>query len=734
VIFQVLRSDGEVDGSHDADGGVPPAGEIAAKFDLSFTLQDRPGAIEAFVEYNTDLYDADTVTQLCAHYVNLARALVAAPEQCIGDAAMLSADEEQHLRVHSNATEADFGPPTCLHTLVERAAAAHPDAIAVEDEYGRTMSYAALDASANRLAQRLRGLGAAPQRIVGIHLERTPDMVVAILAALKAGAAYLPLDPDYPAQRLAYMLDDADAAVLVTRATLAPLPASGATAVLDIDRERDALARMSDAPVATAVQPEHLAYVIYTSGSTGRPKGVMVPHRAIVNHMHWMLSRFAFGAHDAVLQKTPIGFDASVWEVFAPLMAGARLVLARQGAHRDAAHLVQAVARHRISVLQFVPSQLRLVLDEPGLAQCDALRLLFCGGEPLPAELCVRWRERHAAELHNLYGPTEAAIDATSAPCSAIGRDDAVPIGTPIANVQAHVLDRYGNLVPRGVVGVLYLGGAGLACGYLGLPELTADRFVPDPFADRPGARLYDTGDRVRRRRDGALEFVGRIDEQLKLRGYRIEPAELARALESHPQVRQAVAVVRHGADGEPRLAAYAVTAVTTEEAVATSALRAHLRTLLPDYMMPAWITLLPELPRTPHGKIDWQALPEPQADAPAAHSVPAAPAPALEQRVAALWAEVLVRADVGIDDNFFDLGGYSLLMVQIQHRLRAALDAEVALLDLFRYPTVRLLCAHLKQRTQDTPAALPRAPASAEPAARRPSMQSRPLFRRPAP
>jgi amino acid adenylation domain-containing protein len=560
-------------------------------------------------------------------------------------------------------------------------------------------------------------------------------MVVAIVATLKAGGAYLPLDPDYPAQRLAFMLEDAGARVVVTDAACRGSLAVGPATVLDLDRERDAIAALDTAPPHVAVEPEHLAYVIYTSGSTGRPKGVMVPHRAICNHMQWLVSRFALTARDAVLQKTPVSFDASVWEIFAPLVTGGRLVLARQGAHRDSAHLVRVMAAHGVTVLQLVPSQLRLVLEEPALAACDALRLVFSGGEPLTGDLCARFRQRLDAELHNLYGPTEAAIDATSWPCHALGPGDRVPIGKPIANLQAHVLDRYGNLVPRGVPGILHLGGAGLARGYRGQPQLTAERFVPDPFAAQPGARLYCTGDRVRRLRDGSLEFLGRIDQQVKLRGYRIEPAEVARVLETHPGVREAVAGVRTGEDGEPRLGAWVVPAAQPPCAIA--ALRAHLRGLLPDYMMPAWLAMLPELPRTPHGKIDWQALPAAAPEAPAPRAAPLSSAQSLERRVAAVWAEVLGVAEVGPDDNFFDLGGHSLLMVQVQHGLRAALDVEVALLDLFRYPSVRLLSVHLAGSTAAVPHApvpRPAAPPAGNPAPQRPSMQARPIFRRPPP
>jgi len=726
VIFQLLRG-----AAADQPDATIEAGGISAKFDLSFTLQDQGNVLEGFVEYNADLYDADTIERMCGHYLNLVEAFVATPDARIGDAQMLGPDEQQYLQIEVNATAVPH-PTEVLHSLMQRVAVSQPTAIAVQAEEG-TLRYDELEAQANRLAQRLCKHGVGPDQIVGIHLERSIDMVVAIIATLKAGGAYLPLDPDYPPQRLSYMLEDSSAAVVISRGGGGLALSTGSAVVLDLDQERLRIAEENDTPPTVAVDPEHLAYVIYTSGSSGRPKGVMVPHRAICNHMHWMVSHFGLAAgDDAVLQKTPIGFDASVWEIFAPLVSGGRLVLARQGGHRDAAYLVHTMAQNAVSVLQLVPSQLGLILEESGLAACDALRLVFSGGEPLTADLCVRFRQRLKAELHNLYGPTEATIDATSWPCRDIVRGNCVPIGKPIDNMQAYVLDNYGNLVPRGVPGVLHLSGAGIARGYLGQPQLTSECFRPDPFSRQVDARLYCTGDRVRRRRDGALEFLGRIDQQVKLRGYRIEPAEVARVLESHPAVRQAVATVRIGADGEQGLGAYVVAAV--QPPCPVSELRAHLRPLLPDYMMPTWISMLAEIPRTPHGKIDWQALPEPQIEA-----APVPPASgsgaSLEQRIALIWAQVLGVGEVGLDSNFFDLGGHSMLMVQVQHRLRRDLDMDVALLDLFRYSSVRLLCAQLAGRElPDKPASdsliNPAAPSTT--AQRRPSMQSRPMFRRP--
>ncbi len=731
VIFQVLRSTAE-----DSPAPAPiDVGIISAKFDLSFTVQDQAGALNVFVEYNTDLYDADTVEQMCVHYVNLARAFIEAPATRISKAMLLSSDELYRHQVTFNATAVNHPTDANLHTLIERTVRSQPAAIAVQSEDG-TLCYQELDARANQLARRLIELGVGPDRIVGIHLERSLDMVIAIFATLKAGGAYLPLSPDYPSKRLTSMLEDSDATVVVTNEALASSAASGSAIMLNLDRERERITCENDAPPDITINAEHLAYVIYTSGSTGRPKGVMVPHRAVCNHMHWMISHYAFTSRDVVLQKTPINFDASVWEIFAPLISGGQLVLARQGGHRDSAYLVRAASQNKVSVLQLVPSQLRLILEEPGLVSCETLRLVFSGGEPLTADLCMRFRQKLDAELHNIYGPTEVTIDSTSWPCHTIGPADRVPIGKPIDNLQAYVLDKHLNILPRGVPGVLYLGGAGVARGYLGQPQLTAECFIPDPFSSQTGRCLYCTGDRVRQRRDGSLEYLGRTDQQIKLRGYRIEPAEVVHSLESHPAVLQAVAIVRAGTDGEKRLGAYVV--LTSQAPCSTNELRDHLHQLLPDYMIPAWISVLSELPRTPHGKVDWQALPDPEFGAPPPRPVPFSPEQPMQLRVAALWAEILGVSEVGPDDNFFDHGGHSLLMIQVQHRLREDLSVDLELLDLFRYPSVRLLCTHLADRkTSDrSPTTTPAksvANKPSKPAPQRPSMQSRPMFRRPS-
>ncbi|HEX2189334.1 MAG TPA: amino acid adenylation domain-containing protein, partial [Longimicrobiaceae bacterium] len=444
----------------------------------------------------------------------------------------------------------------CVHDAVAARAARTPDAVAVVSG-GVELSCAELDAAANRLARFLLARGVGPERRVGVCLERSAELVVAMLATLRAGAAYVPLEPGYPAERLAWTLADSGAPLLLTRGGLADRCGAWAGERVDLDSQRERIAAESADPPAVEVDPEQLAYVIYTSGSTGRPKGVAVPHRALAAYLAWMQDAFPLAAVDRVLQRAPAGFDASVWEFWAPLASGAALVVAPPEAGRDPAELLRVLERERVSVLQLVPSLLHPLLEQPRVAEsCRTLRLLFCGGEALPAEAAARARAATGAEVVNLYGPTEATIYATSH-VFAGERGATVPIGRATSGARTHVLDAEGAPVPAGAPGELHLGGAQVARGYLGRPELTAEKFVPDPFSDEPGARLYRTGDSARELESGALEYLGRIDHQVKVRGFRVEPGEVEAALREQPGVREAVVLAREDRSGERRLVAY---------------------------------------------------------------------------------------------------------------------------------------------------------------------------------
>ncbi|HEU4455947.1 MAG TPA: amino acid adenylation domain-containing protein, partial [Longimicrobium sp.] len=584
---------------------LPEAG-TAARFDLGLTTWDADGRISGTLTYRADLWDAATAERMLRHLSTLLDAFAADPARRVGEVPLLG-DGERALLAAWNDTARDLGPAESIHAAVSRAAAATPDAVALAWDEGR-MSYAEMEARANRLARRLAALGASPGARVGVALERGPDLVVALLAVLKAGGAYVPLDPDYPADRLAFMLADSAVPVLVTRSSLlAHLPEHGAR-VVRVDADAEEIARESSAPLDLADDVDREAYVIYTSGSTGRPKGAINAHRGVVNRLRWMQAEYGIGADDVVLQKTPVSFDVSVWELFWPLMAGARLVLARPEGHRDPAYLAEVIGREGVTTLHFVPSMLAAFLDGARVEELTTLRRVLCSGEALPAELVERFLARApgGVRLDNLYGPTEAAVDVTWWPCERGGRT--VPIGRPVANTRIHVLDAEGTAAPVGIPGELFIAGVQVGRGYLGRPALTAEKFVPDPFSTDPGSRMYRTGDRARWTGEGVVEYLGRLDFQVKVRGFRIELGEIETALRGQAGVRDAAVVVRPGPAGDARLVAYLV---SDGGMIDADALRAGLRRSLPDHMVPAAFVSLDALPLTPSGKLDRRALPD---------------------------------------------------------------------------------------------------------------------------
>ncbi|HVB37610.1 MAG TPA: amino acid adenylation domain-containing protein, partial [Vicinamibacterales bacterium] len=656
----------------------------AAKFDLTLTMTEGPDGLAGNVEYSTDLFDAATMERFVAGWQRLLAAAVDAPDTALGDLPVMP-DEEHDLVVSTwNATAVAYpDADALLHRLVEEQARRTPDAVALRFD-GAPLTYRALDRRASQLARRLQRAGVGPDTVVGVCVERSFDLVVALLATLKAGGAYLPLDPDYPSERLRFMLDESAAPIVITSASLEDRLPAHAGATLCVDRDAGALARESGDPVHAAVDPDHLAYVIYTSGSTGRPKGAAISHRAIVNRLLWMQDAYGLTPADRVLQKTPSSFDVSVWEFFWPLIAGAELVIARPKGHQDPAYLRQLIVEAGVTVMHFVPSMLALFLEADDVEGCTSLTKVFASGEALTPELQARFFERLGAALHNLYGPTEAAVDVTSWPCAPDAGDSAVPIGRPIANIRTWVLDERRHATPIGVPGELHLGGVGLARGYLHRPDLTADRFVPGPCGGS-GERLYRTGDRARYRPDGAIEYLGRLDHQVKLRGFRIEPGEIETALARHSAVRQAVVVMGDAPSGGRQLVAYLV----APESVSLSDLRAHLLATLPDYMVPAAFVTLDALPLTASGKVDRRALPAPEAATLIGGAGRTPPRTPVEELVAGLWGELLKRDGLAVEDNFFELGGHSLLATQMLSRVREIVRAQLPLLSIFEAPTV---------------------------------------------
>ena len=678
-----------------------PLDQEEGQFDLTLELRRSGDALDGVLRYNTDLFDAESIVRIAERFLLLLNGILDNPAQRVKSLPVVTETERGQL-AEWNSARADYSGSVCLHHLFEAQVERTPDAPAVVFD-DRVLTYSALNARANILARRLRGLGVGPDCLAGIYVERSMEMVVALLAVLKAGGAYVPLDPEYPRERLTFMIQDAGMRVLLAleghKPDIAPL--SGTKLVL-VDHAGDNASAADTGNLGGGAAPENLAYVIYTSGSTGAPKGVMIPHGAICNHMLWMRDEYPLAPSDSVLQKTPISFDASVWEFHAPLLAGAKLVMARPEGHRDTAYLVGAIVRHGITTLQLVPSLLRVLLENRDFATCRSLRRVFCGGEVLTPELVSAFRAVSDAELINLYGPTECTIDATHYLCPREDSRAGVPIGRAVANVQAHILDA--NLAPLsvGAVGDLYIGGAQVARGYLNRPDLTAERFIPDPLAGQPGARLYKTGDVARWRNDGNIEFLGRGDHQVKIRGFRIELGEIESALEKHPCVRQAVVMTREDEPGNARLAAYLLAEEGTKTASAD--LRRHLRETLPEYMIPSVFMTLKEMPKTPSGKIDRRALPEPEAARPELEGAMVLPRNQMEKTLAGIWSRILNLDRVGTRDSFFDLGGNSLLAYRAVSEIQRALGKELPVVKIFQYPTINALARFLSEGQQDEP------------------------------
>jgi amino acid adenylation domain-containing protein len=669
-------------------GGAGAAIEIA-KFDLSLTLTATSQGLRGGLNYATDLFERGTVERMLGHLARVLEQVAEDADVRLSRLELLGGAERALVLEEWNRTDADVPADVCIHELFEAQADRTPGAVAVRFE-AESLTYGALNALANRLAHHLRALGVGPDARVGICVERGPEMVAGLLAILKAGGAYVPLDPAYPADRLRYMLEDSAPAALVTQSTLAGAFAGLDVPVVEMDAPAAPWAQGPETnPARAGLTPDHLAYVIYTSGSTGRPKGVMVEHRSLVNHTAWQAAAFGIGAGDTVLQRTSVSFDASVWELWTPLATGARMLLLSSDAMKDPAAIGRVMAEGGVTVAQFVPLLLQAVLGALPADVSLPIRVLFCGGEPLSAALVDEACSAGVGEVVNLYGPTEATIDSTWHP-SAAGDGRAPAIGRPIANARMYVLDARGAPAPVGVAGELYVGGAGVARGYLGRAGLTAERFVPDPFSANGGARMYRTGDRGRWRADGTLEFLGRTDFQVKVRGFRIELGEVEAALLGHAGVRECVVVAREDVPGEKRLVAYVVGGAEA------GALREHLRRELPEYMVPSAFVPLDALPLAPNGKLDRKALPAP--DFAPAEERYVAPRTPTEEVLAEIWAETLRRDRVGVTESFFALGGHSLLATRVVSRVRQVFGVEVPLRALFEGPTVAELAGRVEE------------------------------------
>jgi amino acid adenylation domain-containing protein len=666
----------------------------------SFALDSATSALWLSLQYYWPEFTEDQVARLGHYYTKVVGSMTAGPMQRYEGVSLLSPEEQHQMLVAWNWTQWAAPGPQCLHDLFAEQVERAPDAVAVWYE-DQQITYRELNNRANRLALYLRTQGVGADVPVGICVERSPEMVVGLLAVLKAGGAYVPLDPEYPRERVAYMLHDSNVALVLTQRHLLDLLTDSSARVVCLDVLPEDLEGASTENPASDVTPDSLAYVIYTSGSTGQPKGAMVQHRAICNRLAWTQAAYGLTAADRILQKTAFSFDVSVGEVLSPLICGGTVVLAKPGGQLDTRYLVDLCARAGVTTVYGVPSWLQAFMEEDGFQSNRWLKRAISGGEELSHELEAEFYARLGrtdVTLYNEYGPTEAAITVSYLECGPNTDRRRAAIGRPIANTQLYVLDENLQPLPVGVPGELFIGGVNVGRGYLGRPDLTADRFVPDLYGGPPGARLYRTGDLTRWLPDGQIEFLGRIDSQVKVRGYRIELGEIEAVLRTHSEVHEAVVTAYEDAPGKKRLVAYIVPC--TQSMPAPEELRRHARTRLPDYMLPTSWRFLDQLPLNPNGKVDRRALPAPGPDNQGQLSL-VAPRSEIEHELVAIWQDVLSQSPIGVMDNFFDLGGDSIAGLRLISRIRKRFDKDVPLGVLFEGGTIAQLASVIESDQQ---------------------------------
>jgi len=673
---------------------------VTSRSNYPLTVVAEPGSTFSLrISYDCCRFDAATIRRMLRYFQTLVASIVADPQQRFSDLPLLAEAERWQLLEGWNDTKTEYPQDTCVHALFEAQVERTPNAVAVvfEDEQ---LTYRQLNRWANQLAHRLEALGVGTEVLVGICMERSLEMVVGLLAILKAGGAYVPLDPAYPKERLAFLLQDAQVSVLLTQQRLVEgLPEHKGDLVC-LDTNRDSIAQESVTNPKSSVMANNLAYVIYTSGSTGRPKGAMNTHQGVCNRLLWGQATYPLTEADCLLLEASFSFDASVWELFWPLSAGAKVILVPPGEQRNSTYLIQLIAAQQVTVAHFVPSMLKLLLEEPGFETCTSLRHVFCGGEVLSLDLQKRYFTCLKAALHNQYGLTEAAANSTYWDCQRGSDDPTVPIGRPIANTQIYLLDAHLHPVPIGVPGEVCIGGAGLGRGYLNRPEWTAERFIPHPFGPQGGERLYRTGDLARYQPDGRIEFLGRIDHQIKVRGFRIEVGEVEAVLRQHPAVQETVVVAREDIPSEKRLVAYIV--AYQEPPPTISDLHSFLKEHLPEHMLPEAFVLLDALPVMSNGKVDRQALPVPSGARPKLQKAFVAPRDTLELQLTQIWEDILNVRPIGVTDNFFELGGHSLSAVRLMAHIHRQFGQDLPLATLFQgtEATIEHLASMLRQQT----------------------------------
>ncbi|MGF2037455.1 MAG: non-ribosomal peptide synthetase [Nostoc sp. CmiVER01] len=665
-----------------------------AKFDLTLAVRETDGRLIGAWEYNTDLFAPSTIVRMANHFQTLLTAIVLNPDQHLHDLPLLTISEKQQF-LEWNHTQVNYPKDLCIHQVFEQWVQKTPNAVAVmfKDEQ---LTYRELNSRANQLAHHLQTLGVGPEVLVGICVERSLEMIVGLLGILKAGGAYVPLDSAYPQERLAYMLSDSQVKVLLTTEKLAAnLPEHKASLVY-LDTE---ISCESQDNLLSRVKPENLAYVIYTSGSTGKPKGVLIAHQGLCNLAQAQIDSFDVQPNSRILQFASFSFDAAVWEIFMALGCGARIVLGTPEELLPGSALLKLLDEQAITHVTLPPSALAVLPNK----ELPALQIIIVAGEACGSDLVTQWS--NGRRFFNAYGPTESTVCATIA--ESTPDISQLPIGCPIANTQVYILDEYLQRVPVGVAGELHIGGVGIARGYLNRPELTADKFIRNPFSDKLGDRLYKTGDRARYLPDGNIEFLGRIDHQIKIRGYRIELGEIEAVLVNHPKIKETLVLAREDKLGEKRLFAYVVAEQKTSEIfnqekfVTTSELRNFLQKKLPEYMMPSAFVFLERMPLTPNGKIDHRALPVPenrQLETPYIR-----PQTKVERLITNIWQQLLQIEKVGVEDNFFHLGGHSLLIVKLQVELNEIFDKEIPIIELFKYPTIKSLAEYLTENNNES-------------------------------
>ncbi|CAG0930606.1 surfactin family lipopeptide synthetase A [Thermoflexales bacterium] len=671
-----------------------------AQFDLTIRIAEANHELIVGIEYNTDLFSPEFISRLLQHYKVMLEGIISDPHCPLSKLPLLSEAELQQVLIRWNDTATHFPEQAGLHQFFEDQVASAPDTIAVSYE-DQQLTYLELNRRANCVAHYLQSLGVGPEVCVGIFMERSLELVIGILGVLKACGAYIPFDPAYPKERLELMFADSGVKLVLSQQRLVTYLPDAGTQIVCLDTDWGILSQESQRNLSLQIEANNLAYVIYTSGSTGKPKGAMNTHGGINNRLQWMQATYGLTTPDNVLQKTPYSFDVSVWEFFWPLMIGARLVIARPGGHQDSVYLTQLIIEQDITVVHFVPAMLRIFLTGQLDSNCRSLRHVICSGETLPADLLPEFSGRVNAQLHNLYGPTEAAVDVTAWTCTREYPYRVVPIGRPIANTQIYLLDSHFTPVPSGCIGELYIGGVGVGRGYLDRPDLTAEKFVPNPFSTVPGLRLYRTGDLARYLPNGDIEFLGRTDYQVKVRGLRIELGDIEASLKEHPAIAEAVVLLRENSiPGEKSLTAYLVAKQPSTPEI--SELRQFLKSKLPEYMVPAAYVVLDTLPLSPNGKLDRQALSniapmvlltqaaeeQEAADRPYQHP--------FEEVLLGIWTKLFGVNGIKTDTNFFDLGGHSLLATQLVSRIRETFHVELPVRVVFEVPTIRQLAAQL--------------------------------------